>query len=300
MVLIKKLESPELIEDACALLYKVYHEEMIWNFSPDNPSQLRVELKNNKKILVDRFTDKAVWVGAFDGPQLVGCTRLTFSDENNQLEMEGYKNSVVIQKHLPADKSRCAESSRTAVLKSHNGLGIVRKLFLTAFQCCENNQYSFCAAASNAHITGVLTRMGCPLKIEHAFKYEDQDPTPVNFYYSDYEKLEVKQMILHAKSQEKSPSMNRAGIFDILEIVSPMLPTIIYWHDTKGVVLGANAHCLKAIGATRDIIGKTPYDFYPKETAEQILNHHEQVIKTGEILSQDEQIENRKYDNRRG
>lgn len=290
-IIIKKLDTQALIEDASALLYKVYYEEVIWNFSPDNPSQLRIEARNNRNLLVDRFTDKAVWFGAFDGAQLVGCTRLTFADENNKLEVEGYKSSVVLEKYLPIDKSHCAESTRTAVLKSHNGLGIVKRLFLAAFEYCDENKYSFCAFASNAHITGVLVRMGCPLILEYAFKYEEQDPVPVNFYFADYLQAETKKVLLHTKSQEKKSNSNDTRIFDILEIVAPILPTIIYWHDTNGVVLGVNAHCLKAIGATRDIIGKTPYEFYPKETAEQILSHHEKVIKTGEILSQDERIE---------
>lgn len=78
-----------------------------------------------------------------------------------------------------------------------------------------------------------------------------------------------------------------------LELVAPILPTPIYWHDVKGVVLGVNEHCVIGMGAksANDIIGKTPYEFYPKEIAEQIFYHHQEVIRTGRILSQDERIE---------
>ncbi len=295
MIIIKKLESAELIEDACALLYKVYQEEVSWDFSPDNPSQLKVEVRNNRKVLVDRFTDQAIWFGAFDESQIVGCARLTRVDQNNKLEMEGYNGSAVIQRYLPQDKSHCAELTRAAVLKSHGGRGIIRHLFLAIFQYCEDHQYSVCATPNfsyNGYIVKLLKEIGWPLKMEIAFKYEEQDPGPVNFNFADYAKSEVKNVILNLASYQVGINPNNAKILDALEIVAPILPTPVYWHDTKGIVLGMNAHCLKAIGATRDIIGKTPYEFYPKEVAEHVLKHNEQVIKTGEILSQDEPMKN--------
>lgn len=47
------------------------------------------------------------------------------------------------------------------------------------------------------------------------------------------------------------------------------------------------------MGITRDmVIGKSPYDFYPKEIAEHILKHNEKVMNSGEVLSQDESIHN--------
>jgi signal transduction histidine kinase len=61
--------------------------------------------------------------------------------------------------------------------------------------------------------------------------------------------------------------------------------------DKSGVVLGINELCLKAIGTTRDIIGKKPYAFYKKEIADHILEHNTEVIKREEILSQEEWIE---------
>jgi hypothetical protein len=94
-ITIKILDTPELIEDACALLYKTHVEQVGWEFSPDNPSQLRVETRNNRNLLVDRFTNSAIWFGAFNDSLLIGCIRLTFADENNKLEMEGYKSSAI-------------------------------------------------------------------------------------------------------------------------------------------------------------------------------------------------------------
>ncbi len=81
------------------------------------------------------------------------------------------------------------------------------------------------------------------------------------------------------------------NILELLDIVAPILPLPFYWHDTTGVVLGLNAECLKGMGATRDVIGKRPYDFYPMDVAEHILEHNKIVMNTGQISSQEERIE---------
>jgi RimJ/RimL family protein N-acetyltransferase len=267
-IIIKRLDTPELIEDACALLCTAHFEYGDWEFSPNNPSQIRIEIRNNRKVLIDRFTDNAIWFGAFDESKIIGCTRLTFPDENNKLEIEGYKNSSVIQKYLPRDKSHCVESTRSRVLKSYSGLGVIWQLLLAAFQYCEDNRYSLCATTNNEPMIAILKKLGFPLKLASAFKYEEHDPSPVNFYFADYSKSEIKNIILNLEIHKNTTTRNIPKIFDALNIVAPILPTIVYWHDTKGAVLGLNSHCLDGMGKTREaVIGKTPHDFYPKEIA---------------------------------
>jgi GNAT superfamily N-acetyltransferase len=195
-ITIKILDTPELIEDACAVLCTAHFEYGDWEFSSNNPSQIRVEVRNNRNVLVDRFTNNAIWFGAFDESKLVGCTRLTFPDENNKLEFEGYKNSSVIQKYLPKDKSHCVESTRSRVLKSHSGLGVIWQLLLAAFQYCEDKRYSLCATTNNEPMIAILKKLGFPLKLAKAFKYEEHDPSPVNFYFADYSKSEIKNIII--------------------------------------------------------------------------------------------------------
>ena len=216
MITIKKLGAAGLIEDACALLYVVHVEEDTWDFSPDNPSRLRTEIKNNKNLLIDRFTENAIWFGAFSDSKLVGCTRLTFPDENNKLEMEGYNNSYFIQYSLSVDKSHCVESSRTAVLKSHNGLGISRCLLLAAFKYCEENKYSVFGTSNHKNIINLFKIIGYPLKIENAFKYEEQDPSPVNLYFADYAKSEIKNMILILETAVKNAIQDKTRMETIL------------------------------------------------------------------------------------
>ncbi|MCC2667039.1 MAG: hypothetical protein K0S63_955 [Gammaproteobacteria bacterium] len=87
--------------------------------------------------------------------------------------------------------------------------------------------------------------------------------------------------------------MANVSIFKSLEAVCAVLPVPFYWMGADGTVLGLNDRCLEGMGAAsaEDVIGKTPYDFYPSETAELILKHNQEVIRTGETLSQEERIE---------
>lgn len=86
---------------------------------------------------------------------------------------------------------------------------------------------------------------------------------------------------------------NKSKMLEALELVSPIIPALIYWHDRKGVVLGANERCLKELGVTAEfLIGKSPYDFYDKELAEYILKHNEKVMSSKQILSQEESAKN--------
>ncbi|MCD6026768.1 MAG: hypothetical protein K0R08_1287 [Solimicrobium sp.] len=86
-------------------------------------------------------------------------------------------------------------------------------------------------------------------------------------------------------------SNNARDIFKALQTVESILPTPFYWMSPDGVVLGINELCLKAMGTTREIIGKKPYSFYKPEIAEHILRHNTEVISRKKILSQEEWIE---------
>jgi PAS domain S-box-containing protein len=90
------------------------------------------------------------------------------------------------------------------------------------------------------------------------------------------------------ESNTKQPT---SAVLKALEVILPVVPTPLYWMSTEGRVLAINDRCLETIGATRDIIGKTSYEFYPFETADHILKHNQKVIETGQILSQEERIE---------
>jgi PAS domain S-box-containing protein len=98
-------------------------------------------------------------------------------------------------------------------------------------------------------------------------------------------------MTTELTNSEKNLHSSGASVLKALELVAEILPTPVYWHDNTGVVLGINEQCLEAIGASRKIVGKRPYDFYPKGVAEHILEHNKEVMSTEKVLSQEERIE---------
>lgn len=290
MKIIKILTSNDQIEEACALLYVVYIERMNWHFSPDNPSKLKIEIRNNRKLLVDRFTDKAVWFGAFQDDKLIACIRVLGPDENNKLELEGYESSQIVQPYIVSPREKCIELGKFAVLNGYVSSGTIKSLFLDVFKYCDERKYSVISCTRNSFFRSFFRRIGLPLKMGQAFKYEPQDHAPVDFYLADHAKMEVAKIINSLERLDKRHRAQTTEIFKALEIAAPLLPNPVYWQDRQGVVLGINDHCLEAMGTSREIIGKTPYEFYPKETAELILNHHNLVMDTGEILAQEERI----------
>lgn len=292
MITIKFLSSPELIEEASALLYEVYIEQQKWDFSPKNPSELRIETHNSRKLLVDRFTDRCIWFGAFDDEKLVGCIRLYGVDENNQLELETYPSSKPVLMHInQQEKHRYFEITKLAISKANVGRGIVERLLFACFKYSQENQYSLIGCTHNGYIKQLLKKIDYKLIIKDAFKYEPQDSSAVNFYLAEYNKSEVAEVLKKLEYLQSSFSNKTRTIITALENVEHILPTPFYWMDTNGVVLGINDLSLKAIGSTREIIGKKPYDFYKQETAEHILKHNAEVISKGEILTQEEWIE---------
>ena len=291
MITIKQLNTADLIEQACALLHDVYIVHQNWTFAEDNPSHIHIEERSSKTLLVDRFTNSAIWFGAFDDARLVGCVRLCGVDEENFFEVEKYPDSYPIHGFISdINRKNCFEISKLATNEAYVGRGIVKRLFLACFRYCLENHCSVLALTHNGYLKSLFRKIEFPLKMEQAFKYEPLDPSAVNFYFAEANS-EVNEVLKKLEYLENDISNNGRTIFKALQTVEPILPTPFYWMNSDGVVLGINELCLKAIGTTREIIGKKPYEFYKEEIAEHILKHNAEVIRRGEILSQEEWIE---------
>ena len=81
-------------------------------------------------------------------------------------------------------------------------------------------------------------------------------------------------------------------VFEHLNKISEHIPIFFYWLDANGVILGVNNLVLKGTGASSydDFIGKTAYELYPKDMAEEIVKHHKEVLRTGKALVAEETI----------
>ena len=239
MITTKRLDSPELIEDACSLLYKEYIENGSWVFSSENPSGLKVITKNNTKLLIDRITQHAIWFGAFDNDRMVGCIRLFKATENIPFEIETYPTAKkIVTQYIALNKPNMYEASRACVDFAYKGENILTLLYLAISEYCQGEKASVFGSASNGYLKSVLRQIEWPCKKEEAFKFEETDYTPVNFYLASYKDGEISHMIQKIKSLENIKNQKSINIFDALNVVAPIFPAAMYWHDTKGVVLG--------------------------------------------------------------
>lgn len=70
-----------------------------------------------------------------------------------------------------------------------------------------------------------------------------------------------------------------------------MLPETVYWLDINQHYLSFNKRGFEVSGTEsfeKDFAGKTPLDLFPQEMAEAIIAHHQEVIRTGKIMSFEE------------
>ncbi|MCC2667040.1 MAG: uncharacterized protein K0S63_956 [Gammaproteobacteria bacterium] len=209
-IYVRILHEPELVLEACALLYNEYIARHGWQFSSYNPSRLRVEKYKGQNILVDRFVAESTWFGVFEGKELIGCTRLCGRDEKNKFEVEGYPSSWPIQPFLAKQRARnCVEVGRGAIKHEYISRGIAKYLGLAFFQYCETKHYSIFTCTAEARLGFFYRDIGWPLIEAQAFKYELQDPEAVNFYFADYAKGEIIQIINKLKASLAAPPVRQ-------------------------------------------------------------------------------------------
>lgn len=290
----QRLINKQLIEEACALLYQEYIKTDSWFFAADNPSNLRVIEKNNRKLLVDRITPHAKWFGAFDREKLIGCIRIFKATKLIPFEIETYPSaSEIVQNYIIPSKPNLFECSRACVNFEYRGRNILNNLYLKVFENCMEEQCSIFGSTSNEHVILLMKRIKWPCLQKNAFKFEETDAAAVNFHLANFQALEVEKIIKNIKLLESIKNRKKTNIIDALTVVAPIFPAPFYWHDTKGRVMGINSLCLKAMNKNLDeVLGKTPYDFYSYELAEHIWKHSLRVLINGETLSQEESVYN--------
>ncbi len=292
MIQVRILDNPKLIEDACALLYEEYCKKGGWQFSENNPSELKIINQNDKTVLVDRITEHAIWFGAFDDNKLIGCIRCFKATKNTLFEISKYKTAEdIVKKYINPNLPNIYEGSRACVSSEYKGQNIIIMLYLNMLEYIKQAQASVFGSASNGYIKSILKRIEWPCKKEDAFWFEDTDSSPVNFYLANYKNGEVSNIIKNLRLFKVSKKNDTVDMFKSLNLIATMFPAPIYWHDIQGVVLGANSLCLNAMKKSKEeVVGKTPYDFYPKAIADHIWQHSQQVIKNEEISSQEEYV----------
>ncbi|MFN8770669.1 MAG: PAS domain-containing protein [Neisseriaceae bacterium] len=291
-IVTRVLSSKDEIENACALLYDTYIKNTKYKIIPNNPSGLKIEIRNTRKILVDNFTDSSIWFGAFDGNMLIGCARIYKPEEREKFEFEYYNDNAIVSEYLSQIKPPYVEMSKIVISSKYkNKLIIITHILLAVFNYCKENGESILTFLNNHYLKLLFNHLKFSLILEHAFKYDVWDASLVSFYFANYKNGEVSNIINKLDLLKNKSKYINVDISETLGIVAPMLPILIYWYDKKGTLLGANEHYLKNTIIDGDnIIGTNPYNFYPEDVAKYILESNETVMRTGEVLSQETAI----------
>ncbi len=73
---------------------------------------------------------------------------------------------------------------------------------------------------------------------------------------------------------------------DLLRALLDNIPDRIYFKDTQSRFLRVSSSMAKRLGVneTREVFGKTDFDFYPKELAQEFFNDEQRIILTGQPL----------------
>ena len=103
---------------------------------------------------------------------------------------------------------------------------------------------------------------------------------------------EIDQMAAMAKKvigadiqANKKPIEYMKMACEHLENIIAEMPGHVYWKDVEGHNLGSNRNLVKSLGfsSPNDLKGKTDYDFYAKEKAEEYRKNDREVIETDKI-----------------
>ena len=81
------------------------------------------------------------------------------------------------------------------------------------------------------------------------------------------------------------------NISEAFQEFANIVPGGLYWLDANHKFIGINEFTLKTAHAKiEDVLGKTPFEIHPKEMAEEMIAHHQHVIKTGSLLHCQERV----------
>jgi PAS domain S-box-containing protein len=111
----------------------------------------------------------------------------------------------------------------------------------------------------------------------------------------DITEISKKESLLLAEAQSQSSYIESMAYFDqlatMLNQMATNIPANIYWKDLRGVYLGCNAmqDQISQIKWHTSIVGKTLYDFLPKEDADRFAKVDDEVMLLGKVMNLEEE-----------
>jgi len=92
-----------------------------------------------------------------------------------------------------------------------------------------------------------------------------------------------------------TPRISSQALFNELGRVADIMPSLVYWLDRNGIVLGVNKRTCLALGGLdvhSKIVGKRHEDFYPRSIARQLTENNRKVIASGTAMEFEEEVVN--------
>lgn len=82
--------------------------------------------------------------------------------------------------------------------------------------------------------------------------------------------------------------LSKEAAFLYIEKLSTQLPFPAYWMNLAGEIIGGNQACLDYFQFDQPhfLVGQTLYALYPTDMADQIIEHNQEALQSGEIISQ--------------
>jgi len=99
---------------------------------------------------------------------------------------------------------------------------------------------------------------------------------------------DFNKMLSIIKKRESELSKN----LSLLDALLDSVPDVVFYKDLNGLYMGCNSACEAIMGTTeKDIIGKTDYDFFPKELAEFFREKDRQMLASGRPQHNEEYVD---------
>jgi len=182
-----KIVSEKELEKVYHFLYLTYVKEMKWSFDKNNPSGLRVEGKDVKKLM-DDFQTYSTWFGLYLNNDIVGCVRI-LQPKNNLLELENY-TSINLKKENKREINRLA--FRQDVLNSPGPVILLKELF--SFINETDTEWIF-ATLPSGNMLSLACNLGFEKYSDIKFKYSNNDLQSVNLIYLNRSSNKFNQLI---------------------------------------------------------------------------------------------------------
>lgn len=116
------------------------------------------------------------------------------------------------------------------------------------------------------------------------------------------EQLKFKKLVDQTAYEFKSPlaillvlihqcsGKPKDQVFETLGTMADLTPISLFWFDENNILLSSNKWDSESVGGR--FIGKTPFDYFPYELADNLVKNNKKVMESGKILSYDEQLFN--------